>query len=147
MGTITGLYFSYRLKMREESLRELTQVLREMALLIRYRALPVKDLFSELSRYEFISNVGGAVGADFRGGWVTAADKLTELGEYERKVVKSVGLSLGTSDIEGQIGMLEVNAEILSKHSEEAHEQYVKKGNLYRIFGVLAGMFIAVLLI
>jgi stage III sporulation protein AB len=147
MGTVTGLYFSYRLKIREESLRELTQVLREMALLIRHRALPVKDLFEELSRYDFIGSVNNAIGADFRGNWLTVTDELTELAESERSIIKSVGLSLGTSDVQGQLSMLEVNAQLLAKHGDEAHEQYNKKGKLYRSCGLLAGLFLAVLII
>jgi len=149
-GTAAGLYFSYRLKKREESLNELTRALQEMALLIRYRTLPVNELFTELSRYEFIRNVGEVSktdGTDFRRGWVTATDQLAELENGERSIIKSVGLSLGTSDVEGQLSMLEVNAKLLEKYGNEAREQYMKKGKLYRSFGVLAGIFIAILII
>jgi len=147
LGTVAGLYFSFRLKMRVDSLRELTQVLREMAMLIRHRALPVKDLFSEMSRYEFVAQAGSSVGADFRAGWLKAADSLAELSENERAVVKSVGMALGTSDVAGQIAMLEVNAGLLAGFAVESNEQYLKKGKLYRTCGVLAGLFLAVLII
>ena len=132
--------------MREESLRELTQVFREMALLIRYRALPVKELFFELSRYEFIRRVA-EWGETGRENWAAAADELSELGEQERGIVKSIGLSLGTSDIGGQLSMLEVNSQLLAKYVDEAHEQYMKKGKLYRSFGILAGLLAAILII
>jgi stage III sporulation protein AB len=154
IGTAAGLYFSYRLKMREESLHEIIRALREMSLLIRYRALTVHELFRELSRYEFINSVVKSgeelppnIPSDFRGGWSEAADGLTELERGERGVIKSIGLSLGTSDTEGQLSMLEVNLQLLSKYKEEAREEYIKKGKLYRSFGLLAGMFIAVVII
>jgi stage III sporulation protein AB len=144
-GTAAGIYFSSRLKTREIILRELTQVFREMSMLIRHRALPVGDLFMELSRYEFISKIGDC--GDFRGNWEAVTDSLTELGESERSIIKSVGLSLGTSDVQGQLSMLEMNSQLLDKHTDEAREQYIKKGRLYRSFGLLAGLFTAILII
>jgi len=131
--------------MREDSLRELTRVLQEMSLLIRHRALPVSDLFTEMSRYEFITKVGSA--CDFRDGWAKAADGLDELHESERAIVRSVGMALGTSDVQGQISMLEVNARLLSQHGDEAHEEYRVKGKMYRSIGILAGLFMAILII
>lgn len=117
-----------------------------MALLIRYRALPVKELFQELSRYEFIQRVSEWGGAG-RENWVSVANELTELEESERGIVKSIGLSLGTSDINGQLSMLEMNSQLLAKQIEIAHEQYMKKGRLYRSVGILAGLFVAILVI
>ena len=147
MGTAAGLHFSCRLKMREESLRELISLLREMALLIRHRALPVRDLFAELSRYEFIRIVDKSGCKDFRNDWGAAANSLTELEEPERSILKSIGQSLGASDIDGQLVMLEVSIQQLEKYANEAHEQLMKKGKLYRTMGVLAGLFVAILII
>jgi stage III sporulation protein AB len=115
-----------------------------MALLIRFRTLPVRELFTELSRYEFIRNIGAT--EDFRGKWAAAADELAELQEGERDVLKSVGLALGTSDVDGQLSMLEVSAKRLSDYGDEAHAEYLKKGKLYRTCGLLAGLFAAILI-
>jgi stage III sporulation protein AB len=115
-----------------------------MALLIRFRTLPVRELFAELSRYEFIRAVGAS--EDFRDNWAKAADDLTELQEGERGVLKSVGAALGTSDVDGQLSMLEVNTRLLDKYADEAHEQYERKGKLYRTCGLLAGLFAAILI-
>jgi stage III sporulation protein AB len=121
-----------------------------MALLIRHRALPLGDLFTELSHYglirSLIRNRETEAGSSFRESWYCAADELTELGESERAIVKSIGRSLGTSDTDGQLAMLAVNSALLTKHGDEAHEQYIKKGKLYRSFGLLAGLFTAILL-
>lgn len=117
-----------------------------MALLIRYRALPVSELFNELSRYEFIRRVSEWGNAG-RENWVSVTNELTELEDTERGIVKSVGMSLGTSDINGQLSMLEVNSQLLAKQVEIAHEQYIKKGKLYRSAGILAGLFVAILVI
>lgn len=114
-----------------------------MALLIQYRALPVKDLFRELSHYEFIRKVS-ELGRENR---VTVINELTELEDSERSIVKSVMGALGTSDISAQLSMLEVNARLLEKQAEEAREQYAKKGKLYRSVGVLAGLFAAILIL
>ena len=116
-----------------------------MALLIRYRTLTVRELFIELSKYEFIREVGD--GSDFRMRWCKAADALTELQEGERSVIKSVGAALGTSDVDGQLSMLEVNTRLLSDYGDEAHEQYLKKGRMYRTCGLLAGLLAAILIV
>jgi stage III sporulation protein AB len=116
-----------------------------MSLLIRHRALPVRDLFTELSRYEFFAAFDE--NRDFRSDWIAVTESLTELGESERGIIKSVGMALGASDVQGQLSMLEVNAQLLDKYSQEAHEEYRVKGKLYRSIGVLAGLFIAILII
>jgi len=115
--------------------------------LIRYRALPVKELFSELSRYDFIRSVEVSESGGFRESWVAAADSLTELDKSERDIVKAVGCSLGNSDIEGQLSMLEVNAALLKKNADQAAELYDKKGGMYRSFGFLSGLMAAVMII
>lgn len=145
---MAGLYFSQRLKSREETLKEIIQLLREMSLLIRHRALTVEELFNELSRYTFIQSICDpeAIG-DFRSCWLKSVNELSELQFEEREILKSVGLSLGTSDIEGQLSMLEVNIELLSTYVSDAHEQYNKKAKLYRTCGILGGLFLAIIVI
>ena len=132
--------------MREERLRELTQIVSQTALLIRHRALPMKELFHELSRFDFIRKVREFGGTDFRNDWLTAADELLELQEEERGVVKSIGMFLGSSDVEGQLSMLEINSALLKQYGDEAHEQYLKKGKMYRTFGLLSGILAAILI-
>ena len=141
--------------MREDTLRDLVRTFREMSLLIRHRALPIGELFRELSSNEFISRVLelremhelSGEGSCFRESWNKTADELNELSESERSTIKSIGRSLGASDIEGQLSMLEVNAALLENFAEEAHEQYIQKGKLYRSMGTLAGLFAAVMII
>jgi len=120
------------------------RALREASLLIRHRALPTKELFTELSRYEFFSRIEGD---NFREDWVRAANEMDELQEGELSVIKSIGAALGTSDVQGQLSMLEVNTRLLESYAEQAREQYMKKGKLYRTMGLLAGLFVAVLII
>jgi len=118
-----------------------------MTLLIRYRALPVKELFAELSRYDFIKTVEVSESGDFRESWGVAADSLTELDVGDRGIVKAVGLSLGNSDIEGQLSMLEANAALLKSNADQAAELYLKKGKMYRSFGMLGGLLTAIMII
>jgi len=122
-------------------------MLSEMSLLIRCRALPVKDLFRELGRYGFLNNVNAGENGDFRDSWYAAADALTELDKSERDIVKNVGFSLGNSDSSGQLSMLEANSKLLEIAAEEVREQYNKKGKLYRSIGVLGGLFAAILIL
>jgi hypothetical protein len=148
-----------------------------MALLIRCGALPVNELLNALSGYSFIKevniirneayivsheanktnpgescseNLSGfdkPENTDFRKDWFKAADRLYELEESERSIIKSIGSFLGGSDIQGQLSMLEINSELLKRNGNEAREQYLKKGKLYRTFGLLAGLFAAVMIL
>jgi stage III sporulation protein AB len=143
-----GAYYSLRLKKREETLRELTQMLCEMSILIRHRRLSVGEIFSELERYEFIANIGDSENTRrWRDNWNYVADGLTYLKAEERNVLKSVGATLGTSDADGQLAMLKANAELLEGFRAEAYKEYLAKGKLYRTCGVLAGIFAAIMII
>jgi len=117
-----------------------------MSILIRHRRLSVDELFSELSRYDFIGNLGDS-DKNWRENWDYIAQGYTCLKPPERDVLKAVGRSLGTSDTEGQLAMLKTNAKLLEAFRAEASGEYVSKGKLYRTCGVLAGIFAAVLII
>ena len=144
------MYYSTRLKKREETLRELTQMLCEMSILIRHQRLSVNELFEQLSRYEFIANVGTGNSIStkrWRDNWNYVADGLIWLKDEERAVLKSVGVALGTTDADGQLAMLKTNATLLEAFRVEAYNDYLAKGKLYRTCGVLAGIFAAVIII
>jgi len=103
-------------------------------------------MLNELARYDFIKNVRVSDNGDFRESWAAAADSLYELDKTDREIIKSVGLSLGNSDIRGQLSMLEANSALLCRNADEAREQYIKKGKLYRSCGVLGGLFAAIMI-
>jgi stage III sporulation protein AB len=122
-----------------------------MAVQIKYRALPLRDLFSELSR-----TAGGSFlqltmyyvqfTTNYREAWNKAASELFTVDE-DRELLTSIGSSLGSSDTAGQAAMLERSRELLSARLREAAEISAKKGSMYRSVGLLTGLGIAIVVI
>jgi len=131
-------------------LLEITQLLESMAVQIRYRALPLAELFGALNGSEFLETVGAGFHArpniNYRDAWNNAVDSFSELAE-EREILLSIGNSLGGSDVSGQIAMLELNKELLQKRLGAASETAQKKGAMYRSVGLLTGLGLAIMVI
>lgn len=151
-GTAAGLYRSAELKKREILLAELLRLLEKMSAQIRYRALPLGDLFTELDSAgggKFINKVAEYAnnGVNRRGAWNEAVCDFGELDPGDREILLSVGNSLGGSDIAGQLSMLELSGELLAVRQREAAETSSRKGAVYRSVGLLAGLGLAIIVI
>jgi len=144
------LHRSAGLKRRETLLLEITQLLESMAVQIRYRALPLAELFGALNGGEFLEHVGAGFHArpdiNYREAWNEAVNFFPELSE-EREILLSVGNSLGGSDTAGQIAMLELNKNLLQTRLGAASETAQKKGAMYRSVGLLTGLGLAIMVL
>jgi stage III sporulation protein AB len=142
MGAAFGFHRSGELKSRERLLREILSLLESMATQIRYRALPLGELFGAMkSDGEFITAVHEkAAYQNWRGAWVAAAQSFPELTDGDKEVLCSIGNALGGSDTAGQVAMLELNKELLSARLKDAAQNYSKKGVMYRSVGILSGL-------
>jgi stage III sporulation protein AB len=146
-GTVIGLYRSAELKRRELLLAEIVQLLEKMAVQIRYRALPLGELFESLDGGEFLKTVeANAARLNRRDAWNSAAASFPELTE-ERDILVSIGNSLGNSDTAGQTAMLELNKELLTSRLAEAADAVTRKGAMYRSVGILTGLGIAIIIV
>jgi len=117
-----------------------------MAVQIRYRALPLGELFGALCGGEFLDAVTESAALNKREAWSAAADKFPALKE-EREILMSIGSSLGNSDAAGQAAMLELNKELLSARLAEAADAAARKGAMYRSVGVLSGLGLAIIIV
>jgi stage III sporulation protein AB len=122
-------------------------LLESMAVQIRYRALPLGDLFNSLGDGAFMKAVREEAdsphGANYRRSWNRAAEELFTLDE-DREILCSVGNALGSSDTAGQLAMLELNRELLQSRLREAAEASSRKGAMYRSVGLLTGLGLAI---
>ena len=141
------MYRSAELKKREKLLSEILQLLEKMAVQIRYRALPLGDLFIELQGGVFMDEVLKNSDSNWRNSWNKAVSQFTELDDGDRELLISIGNSLGGSDAAGQTAMLELNRELLSARLKTASETAAKKGAMYRSVGVMVGLGLAVMVI
>lgn len=150
-GTLGGLYRSAELKRRERLLAELIRLLESMAVQIRYRALPLAELFAELSvtvDSEFLQLTidNGKLTMNWREAWNKTVSEFPEL-TGERDILVAVGNSLGNSDTAGQLAMLELNKELLTARLAEAADTASRKGTMYRSVGVLSGLGLAIIVV
>lgn len=153
MGAFIGLYQSGKLKRREACLSEIVRFLEEFGVQISYRSLPVEQLIHETNRAEsgFINLVDKKLSEikhnDWHSAWNQAVEETSELNKEDKELLFSLGSQLGSSDVSGQVALLEMNKNLFSRKLTEAIGENSKKGKMYRSVGVLAGLGIAVIII
>lgn len=151
LGVIMGYTKSTELKKRSQLLTELKQLIRELSVRIAYTAPTLDELsedcgglFGELLRNE------RSQACDIRAAWSGAVDRLSEYtfcGGEEAALMRELGSTLGTSDVQGQLSMLDMYAARLSVLSAAAEEALRTKGKMFRSVGALLGAGLAVLVI
>ena len=65
----------------------------------------------------------------------------------EKAILEELGETLGSTDVQGQLESLGAHRDALRELISEAERERREKGRLYRILGVTAGLFAAVILI
>ena len=142
---------SAELRKRERLLAEIVHLLEKMAVQIRYRAMPLSDLFGMLKGDVFIDAVlaqaGDVRSPNWHIAWNQAVKGFPELDVGDREVLISIGNSLGGSDAAGQTAMLEFNRELLLARQKDAADCFSKKGAMYRSVGLLSGLGLAVIVL
>ena len=153
-SSLVGIMFSDKLKKRVAELNLINYMLEEISVLIRYKALPVYEIIKALKENQmynslnFINLINCNMQIPFNKAWEESIDNSkSELSSNDKKLLKSFGNSLGTSDISGQLASIEVFKVDFKKLEKEATNEYEKKSKLYRSLGILCGMFVSIMLI
>ncbi len=145
----TGARKSLLLKRRTAFLEELSRMLNEFEIEIRFAA-PTLDILCEKAEGSFADILRECRGgSDIKTAWEQACGKLAEMPccrAEERELLLSLGRSLGTCDISGQLSLIELHSEKLNALKREAAEESAKKGKLFRSVGALCGIGAAVLI-
>lgn len=112
----------------------ISSLLRETALMPQFASL------------FFLQRAAGQAAA-FPACWeeALAADK--SLSSAERGVLETVGQTLGSTDLAGQLAALELCDERLAAMQTEAESRAKQKGGLCRSMGILGGLFLVIILL
>lgn len=152
-SSLFGISCSDKLKRRVSELNLINYMLDEISVLIRYKAMTVYEIINALKQnkmYEklsFINNLECNISTPFNSAWDKSIDNMqSELETADKKLLKSFGNSLGTTDILGQLSSIEVFKADFKRLEKEASESYGKKSRLYRSLGLLGGIFISIML-
>lgn len=149
-----GVHFSDRLKEKVKILNSLEFMFDDILIMVRYKAMTVYDIITELRKKEisdtlsFLKKIEFSSEISFSGNWSSSIDETDmPLSVEELNLLKSFGSSLGSSDIEGQISTIELYKHNFIALYKKACNDYEKKSKLYKSLGVISGAFIIIMLI
>lgn len=158
MCSMAGAAMSDRLTGRCSTLSEIERFIAKAATLIRCSAAPLEDIISaaaadkRLGRLSFLSDINEQLDSgrtDIREVWRECLESSPPgyIHAEERAILEELGETLGSTDVQGQLDSLSAHREALRELISEAENARREKGRLYRILGVTAGLFAAVILI
>ena len=149
-STLTGCLASAGLKQETARIRIMRQFLNTVCTELE-RTLPfIPDLLRDLAEQDAFSSLQflheSAADADsFPDCWQRAIQKDEALTDAERQILSTVGQTLGSTTLNGQLSALALCQEQFRKLELEAEQTAQQRGALYRRFGVLAGCFVAII--
>ena len=133
-GAISGLYFSKRLKERENMLSALILLIKELSVQIRYTNSEIGEMLAAAAQNQSYKKLL------FVEKWEEGAIRQSYLTAKDRDLILSLGDKLGSTDLEGQLTFLEMTEEIFKERQKQAFAVYRDKGRVYRSVGVLCGL-------
>lgn len=151
-GAAAGFSAAGRLSERAARIRLLHQLVVYFTAELRASLAPVPELICAAGRnpafvgLAFLGDAAGRAG-DFPACWADALRRDTVLTPAERAAMAQVGEILGSTALEGQLALLRLQAERLAAMQEEAEQESLRRGNLCRSLGILAGIFAVILLV
>lgn len=151
-GTMCGCTAAGRLKFRANQCRILRQLVTMMVTELR-TALPlIPDLLRSLaalpdfSALQFLQNAAQRAEC-FPQCWTDALAADNTLSDDARAVLETVGQTLGSTALDGQLAALQLCLERLNALQSEAEHISECRGHLCRSMGVLGALFFSILLL
>lgn len=153
--TILGILKSKKYETREQVLRESILLFSGIENEIKYSLTTLPNAI-EMVRQNMktqLRDVLGAISVNMLEGKCKAndtfyeLDNLTELTPYDKQII-SQGLGmLGTSDVEGETGIIKLTISNLESQVTDANENKKKNSKLYKTMGMATGLMIAIVFI
>ncbi len=155
--TYAGFVKADRLKRRRDFLTAFTASLASLETEIVFGMTELKSIFRRMEERSDSRSLCGIYGGcaeimdgtGIRAAWERAAEAAGErasLTAEELSAVRLLGGELGMSDADGQKNALRRCEKMLAAYSKNAGEEYGRLARVYRYCGVLAGMFIVIVI-
>lgn len=143
-----GVKKSADLRRRHRELRLLEQMLFDIGTALQYNCSSTAEIVRMLrsgGRMKFFSQLELA---DLRGSLERSEEfRSLAINSAERQIIADVFDSLGSSDLETQLAMIEYNKRRIAAALEECERECRDKCRLYNSLGFLGGIFISILII
>lgn len=151
-GALGGCAAARQLDRNVRRIRLLRQLVTAMMTELRSNLPLIADLLRTLAAQPAFRQLGflqtaAARASAFPQCWETALAQDDTLSPEEIAVLETVGQTLGSTALEGQLSALELCLERLAVLQEDAVLRARSKGRLYRSLGLLGAVFLAILLI
>ena len=147
--TLSGFYFSYRLKQKLGFFSDLVEFTSRLETDIRYFGGDIYKLLrlsAPVSLSAFLNNDI----KPFSLYWQTFTDDIAEvyrLSSDERSRLIEFGRLLGTTDTEGQISHIHIYKGVFTTERNDFQKEFKTKSRLYKTLGFFAGASLALLLL
>lgn len=155
-SSIAGFFQSEKLNKRVSFLEQYINFINDINTQIRFTMQPIENIIktcasSEIFK-EFITAINKKINKNvaFNKAWESSIEILRDefcLKENEINLVKKFGEKLGCSDICGQQAHCKMNLNFAKEALKAAKDEKNKKGKLYKVLGVSAGVCIALIII
>jgi len=145
----TGFYLAMMLRKEVRIYERLTAFLKDCSVYIQYQNLPLQELFQILAGnpdyagLQFLQNIR-EFRQDFETVWSCAVQSGT-LPEDAERILLNLGHELGKTDVSGQIALLELYQNQMTRAYEDARTACFRKTKLYQSLGCLGGAMLAIL--
>ncbi|MGN0485616.1 MAG: stage III sporulation protein AB [Acutalibacteraceae bacterium] len=153
---LMGVSYSHKLKKRSVMLENTGLMIDQMKIRLEYLSLPINELVSDLASTQlgrelpFLLRCQESMtgGDDFPEAWQSALEKeaLPYSAEEKEKLLQ-LGSNLGTSDLKGQLSLMEIYSDFFSEYTQIAKSKEKKYGNTAVVLGTLIGSMFFIILI
>ncbi|RLL48107.1 stage III sporulation protein SpoAB [Oceanobacillus piezotolerans] len=159
MTTWMGFEWSNRLMNRPKHIRQLKNALQILEAEMIYSQLPLKDVFFSISKQipepskSFFKELGESIQEQphhFYSFWTSSVDNLivrSSLGSNEKEILYQFGRTIGQHDYYQQQKQIHLTLSHLERELEEARDNQFKYSKMAKSLGILAGLFVVLLLI
>lgn len=152
-----GHIIANKYKNRLDELKEIKNALNMLKTKMRYTYEPIPDIFEEISKNtkENVSNIFEIAVKNMNNKKLNAGQawresiisSKTDLNEEDKQVLINMEKLLGKTDLEGQVGEIEMVSNFLDIQIEKAEKEKDKNEKLYKTLGNIIGVTIVILLI
>ncbi len=159
-GFLGGRYISLTNTLRLEELHLLKEIMILLKGEIRYSITPLPEAFIRVGEKEnnaygkWFVNMGERLseynGTNIKDVWCEELEKIgqdTYLNSKDKKMLESIGTSIGFLDKEMQINAIELYLEQLENMIEQTNATIGEKLKLYNVLGIMLGILVVIVLI
>lgn len=154
-SAMMGMYFSENIRHKKERLAIIHKILSDISDYIRWNSFTMHEIADRLLEKEEFAKLDFTVKLSenckqmrsFPKAWEKAVTSDDKLSEQEKKLLKDIGGSLGTTDVTGQLSVIAIYMSELEKMVAEESEKYRVKGKMYRSLGIAFGAMTGILII